>query len=517
MASSPDPELARESRDPIAALGSARAGDSLNARRDSGGSRVSDSSRGTEPPRGSSPVSSYSAGDGESAGNGGAGGAGGAGGKQARDTNGAGRASDGATPTGPTAGVGAVPPNSRALNVGAVNPAGVPAGMKVLLVGALVTIMCAGLSQIQNIFAPAFFALTLVLTVRPIHRWLLRKGMPVWLSAVVTITTLMGTLLTIVGLMAWSLVGLPDVVRSYGPSFQRMLKSAMDFAKDNGLNADQLTAEFLGKLDFGQAVNTLTNVINSLSSTTALIALIALALLFITIDTMSVDSRANVVEKHDSNLYEALSSFEGRVRQYWLVSTIFGLIVAVFNYVVLQVLDVPLPVAWALFSFVTNYIPNIGFVIGVIPPALMGLLDSGWVTAVWVIVAYSVINATIQGVLQPKFTGDAVGLSTTVTFLSLVFWTLVVGPLGAILAVLLTLFAKALLVDSSPQTRWMESFLIPETESKKRADDKYYDKESPSSDTFVDFTAQNSEERKRIRRTLRSVSLRKLRARTEQK
>ena len=405
----------------------------------------------------------------------------------------------------------------RAPVVGVVNPVGIPAGMKVLLVCALVTIMCAGLSQIQNIFAPAFFALTLVLTVRPIHRWLLRKGMPVWLSAVVTITTLMGSLLTIVGLMAWSLVGLPDVVRSYGPSFQRMLKSAMDFAFEHGLNADQLTAEFLGKLDFGQAVNTLTNVINSLSSTTALIALIALALLFITIDTMSVEARAKVVEKHDSNLYEALSSFEGRVRQYWLVSTIFGLIVAAFNYVILQFLDVPLPVAWALFSFVTNYIPNIGFVIGVIPPALMGLLDSGWVTSVWVIVAYSVINATIQGVLQPKFTGDAVGLSTTVTFLSLVFWTLVLGPLGAILAVPLTLFVKALLIDSSPQTRWMESFLIPESESRKRSDDKYYDKESPSPDTFVDFTAQNSEERKRIRRTLRSLSLRKLRARTEQK
>ena len=135
----------------------------------------------------------------------------------------------------------------------------------------------------------------------------------------------------------------------------------------------------------------------------------------------------------------------------------------------------------------------------------------------WVVIAYSLINATIQGVFQPKFTGDAVGLSTTVTFLSLVFWTVVVGPLGAILAVPLTLFAKALLIDSSPQTRWMESFLIPEVESKKRSADKYYDEESPSPDTFVDFTAQNSEGRKRIRRTLHSVSLRKLRARTEQK
>lgn len=361
------------------------------------------------------------------------------------------------------------PPRVTPPQPGYVAGNGMPVGLKVLLVGALATITFAGLSYIQNIFAPAFFALTLVLTVRPIHRWLLRKGMPVWFSAVVTITTLVGSLLTIVGLMAWSLVGLPDVVRSYGPSFQRMTKQVLDFAAEQGLSADQLTNELLSKLDFGQAVNTLTNVVNSLSSTTALIALMALALLFITIDTMTLDMRARVVENHDSGLFEALSSFEGRVRQYWLVSSIFGLIVAVFNYVVLRYLDVPLPVAWALFSFITNYIPNLGFVIGVIPPALIGLLDSGWVTLVWVVIAYSLINATIQGVFQPKFTGDAVGLSTTVTFLSLVFWTVVVGPLGAILAVPLTLFAKALLIDSSPQTRWMESFLIPRSNPRSGA------------------------------------------------
>ena len=73
------------------------------------------------------------------------------------------------------------------------------------------------------------------------------------------------------------------------------------------------------------------------------------------------------------------------------------------------------------------------------------------------------------------------------------------------------------LVQLDRLLRWMESFLIPEVESKKRSADKYYDEESPSPDTFVDFTAQNSEGRKRIRRTLHSVSLRKLRARTEQK
>ena len=77
------------------------------------------------------------------------------------------------------------------------------------------------------------------------------------------------------------------------------------------------------------------------------------------------------------------------------------------------------------------------------------------------IVAYSVINVMIQSLLQPKFVGDAVGLSMTLTFLSLVFWTFVIGPLGALLAVPLSLFVKALLVDADPDSRWLDSLIAP--------------------------------------------------------
>ena len=97
---------------------------------------------------------------------------------------------------------------------------------------------------------------------------------------------------------------------------------------------------------------------------------------------------------------------------------------------------------------------NIGFVIGLIPPALLAFFEGGWKLSVYVIVTYLVINIVIQSVIQPKFVGDAVGLSTTLTFLSLIFWGWALGPLGALLAVPITLLAKALLVDIDPATRW---------------------------------------------------------------
>jgi predicted PurR-regulated permease PerM len=76
-----------------------------------------------------------------------------------------------------------------------------------------------------------------------------------------------------------------------------------------------------------------------------------------------------------------------------------------------------------------------------------------------VIVAYCVINFILQSVIQPKFVGDAVGLSTSITFLSLVFWAFVLGPLGALLAVPLTLLVKAVLVDADPRNAWLAPLL----------------------------------------------------------
>ena len=141
------------------------------------------------------------------------------------------------------------------------------------------------------------------------------------------------------------------------------------------------------------------------------------------------------------------------------MTTVFGFIVAVLDSIALALLGIPLAVTWGLLSFITNYIPNVGFIIGVVPPALLGLLTGGPQLMVIVIVVYCGINFVVQSIIQPRFIGDAVGLSVTVTFVALVFWAWLLGPLGAILAIPLTLLAKALLVDTDPRAEWADALL----------------------------------------------------------
>jgi predicted PurR-regulated permease PerM len=130
-------------------------------------------------------------------------------------------------------------------------------------------------------------------------------------------------------------------------------------------------------------------------------------------------------------------------------------VVAVLDTVALVWLGVPVALLWGLLAFITNYIPNVGFLIGLVPPAVIGLLEGGPRLMIYVIVIYCVLNVVIQSVIQPKIVGDAVGLSSTITMVSLVFWAYTLGAMGALMAVPLTLFAKALLVDSDPRSSWL--------------------------------------------------------------
>jgi predicted PurR-regulated permease PerM len=113
-------------------------------------------------------------------------------------------------------------------------------------------------------------------------------------------------------------------------------------------------------------------------------------------------------------------------------------------------------------AFITNYIPNIGFIIGLVPPTIIALLDKDVVTAIIVVVVYCVLNFVIQTIIQPRVVGVTVGLSATLSFLSLIVWATILGASGAFLAIPLSLLVKALLVDVDPEQNWVGVLLSSE-------------------------------------------------------
>jgi predicted PurR-regulated permease PerM len=123
------------------------------------------------------------------------------------------------------------------------------------------------------------------------------------------------------------------------------------------------------------------------------------------------------------------------------------------------ILQVPGAFIWGLLAFICSFIPNVGYFLAIIPPIIFGGLVGGWPTVIAVIVVYGLINAVIQSIIQPRVVGKAVSLSQTITFFSVLFWAVVIGPIGAILAIPLTLLVRLLLVDTNPQMSWIRPMI----------------------------------------------------------
>ena len=191
----------------------------------------------------------------------------------------------------------------------------------------------------------------------------------------------------------------------------------------------------------------------------SLLLLIVTVVIFVAFDAATMPERLSVIRETRPHIADGLLNFASRVRKYWIVTTIFGLIVAVLDVIALLIIGVPLAITWGVLAFVTNYIPNIGFIIGVIPPALIALLDGGVGSAIAVVAVYTGINVVVQTIIQPRFTGDAVGISAFVAFLSLIFWAYVLGTLGALLAIPATLFLKSVLLDNSVPASWVAALV----------------------------------------------------------
>ncbi|WP_327140347.1 AI-2E family transporter [Nocardia sp. NBC_01327] len=331
----------------------------------------------------------------------------------------------------------------------------IPRGLIVLLAVAAAVVAVAGARAFAAVLGPLFLAMMLTIAVQPVQNWAQRRGWPAWAGMLAALTAVNLILAALAGALILSVAQLAGELPQYSDRLNDLLDQLRHLLSDVGVSQDKVH-EMLSGIDLGKLVSVLDHTLRGLLGVVSNLVFVLALLLFMAVDGMTIGRRMELMRRERPDIAQAFDIFARGTRKYLVVTTVFGAIVAVLDGSALWLLDVPLPVLWALLSFITNYIPNIGFVIGVIPPALLALLDGGVGRMVWVIVVYIVLNVLVQSVIQPKFVGDAVGLGVTLTFLSLVFWSWVLGPLGALLAVPLSLLVKALLLDIDPATQWLD-------------------------------------------------------------
>ena len=315
------------------------------------------------------------------------------------------------------------------------------------------------LQQVAAFVTPVFLGFNLVLAIAPFMHWMIGKGVHRVLAAIISGLLMYAVLFVFTWLLVWSVTMLVHELPKYGAQFNELYRSLLDWLAGLGITQDQVLTQLQGALSPGAIASLAQQLLSNLGGVMSLLTTLLVVIFFLFFDAMSFEPRMRRLRLVRPSVGRAFDTFSSGVGRYWIVTTAFGLIVAVLDVVALEFLQVPLALVWGVFSFLTNYIPNIGFVIGMIPPVLMALLANGWVNALVVLVVWSVINFVIQSLIQPKVAGDAVGVTPTVSFLSLLVWAFALGPVGALLALPATLLVKAVLIDADPNHRWV-GFLI---------------------------------------------------------
>ena len=330
---------------------------------------------------------------------------------------------------------------------GARSPWPLPRELMILIGGGMVVLIIAGLRSAASMIAPIFLALVFAITVQPIGNICKRRGWPAWAQVGASLVAAYGLLLVVSTALVVAAAKFATLVPHYKNDMNDLVQSATDRLQDLGVGPSQLQG-ITGSFDAGKLVKAAASLLQSLLGVSSNLVFVILLLLFIAMDAGDFPEKLSNLRGGQPSVVSALESFAHGTRQYMIVSTVFGFIVAALDTIFLTFTPVPEPLLWGLLAFVTNYIPNVGFLIGVAPPALLGLLEGGPGLMVVIIVVYVALNFIIQSLIQPKFVGDTVGLSVAVTFLSLVFWAWVFGALGALLAVPLSLLLKALIIDT---------------------------------------------------------------------
>jgi len=317
-------------------------------------------------------------------------------------------------------------------------------------------LVVAGLRAATDILIPFLLSLFIAIIVTPLLNWLRGRGLPTWASIIIIIIIIVS-----LGFLVAVMVGssLTDFSASL-PAYQQGLKAKtidlLSFFEAKGLKiSDQTFTEFI---DPGAAMRLTSKLLTGMGNLLGDTFLILLVVVFMLLEAATFGNKLERAIHSESPEVERFKVFTENINRYMVIKTWTSLGTGIIATIWLTILGVDYALLWGLLTFMFNYIPNIGSILAAIPPVLLALIQLGPWSSLAVALGYLSINLSIGSFVEPRVMGKGLGLSTLVVFLSLLFWGWVLGPVGMILSVPLTMSMKIAL-SSFEETRWLSILL----------------------------------------------------------
>jgi AI-2 transport protein TqsA len=303
----------------------------------------------------------------------------------------------------------------------------------VYLVGAAaIFVILFGVRGSASIINPIMLAAVITITVLPVPSRLTKRGMPGWLALVVSILLVVLLLGLVIATVFFSITKLTTEIPTYMASASQQASADLSVTEgsETSTQIEQVT------LSLGPVVaGLLTSVLDLLVQFG-----LALAIFFFMISAaLSLPAPSRLGLDPSMPVVGRVTALTEDVRKYMTVLTGVNFLVGLGDTVFLLFLGVDYALLWGLLAWFMGYIPSIGFIIALIPPVLMAYAQYGLPTALVVLVGYVLINGGVQNFYQPKVMGDRLRISPVIVFIGLFVWGYLLGGIGAILAVPLTL------------------------------------------------------------------------------
>ncbi len=307
---------------------------------------------------------------------------------------------------------------------------------------AYLVIAIAGIKAISPVLNLLLVAILIAVILDPFLALMLKRGWSKALSLIVIIITLVIVTVFLTLILGVAVSEMSERAPYYEERVSLLYNEALESLSSKGVNIDDI--ENLEVFTPDKLFSLSTSFLGSIFSTFGNFVFVLLLTIFILIEFANIRIKAALGGESEDKLIYRFGGLGADIRKYLSITAMSGFFGALGQLILMLILGVDFAVIWAFLSFLFNFIPNIGFVLTLIGPAILALLELGWISCLIVIIGFIVINSIFDNVIKPKFIGEEFDMSILTIFLSLLFWTWVLGGIGAILAVPLTITAQRL-------------------------------------------------------------------------
>ena len=327
---------------------------------------------------------------------------------------------------------------------------------RILLAAASLIAVLAGMRAASTIIGPVLIALLITIAWTPGSLWLQRRG---WNPTVAALTGIVlgVSVLALVGVLVWvSLIQFQEKLPLYQMRIEelqiqlRAMMANMPFDSSGMFSSSEVSPRAL----VGYALTA----VRKLSATAGKLVVLMVLMAFMMLEGVRYPEKLHNAFSEFPDAHERFSRFGNVLRSYITVNSIFGLVAALINTALLVAMGVDFAILWGVLSFLLSFVPNIGFVVALVPPAALALIEFGFGRAIGVVGGYVLINFLVDNVVKPRFVADSVDLAPIVVVLSLLFWGWLLGPMGALVAVPLSIAVK-FLFESFDDSRWVAQLM----------------------------------------------------------